>query len=189
MSRVLLAVLFCACGRIDAGVEVQVFAQVKSKVATLETARLNVSSARLVPCSDVMAAFAPISTAWAHGAEPHGEPTFEATLDLLSTDRVLITTLKPQPERFCALDVGVSAASSDGLTLLVQANARRYVASSSRVTRLLLSPFTLDSTRRSKNVLVELDSAPLASLDPASNDARTRLLDELLSAASLTDIP
>jgi hypothetical protein len=199
-----LASLLPGCASREAGLEVVVHAEVTRSVTMpqLDVARLTLTSARAVPCLEVMAQhLSPISSAWAHGAG--GDPTasplravFDVAVDLATPGRTTLATLRPPPGTWCGLEVTFgpsgSEASWGGTTLLVEATkagvGRRYVANAVRTLQLPLLARTLSASSRHHELVVQLDPAPLSSLEPAASDARRELLDSLVASVSLSTL-
>lgn len=195
-----LSVATVGCARIDPGLEVEVTLEVQPR-ASVDVARLSVTSVRLVPCDEVLAALAPVASAWAHGAAPLPDSPLRAAvavdLDLLTPGVVPLATLRPAPVVVCGVELGVSPSAASatwgGTTLLVDVTregaTRRFVSTSGRTTRVTSLPLTLGEQRRTARLPLTLDTTALATLDPAASDARRALLDEVLASLTLAETP
>lgn len=203
MRGALLCVLLSACATREAGIEVEVSLAVGAVPTTgprLDLARLSLTSARGVPCTEVMAALSPLSTAWAHGAHTLETSPLLADVavdvDLLTPATTPLATLRPPPGLWCALELGFARSTTDtawgGTTLLVDAAdasaSTRYLSTSERHLQLLFMPLTLSEAQRHHHLTVGLDPAALSTLQPSTNDARRELLDTLLASLSLSAV-
>lgn len=194
MRAALIVALLSGCASREAGIEVVVQASVVN--ATSNAARLNVTRVRGVSCFEFMARnLSPVSTAWAHGshAEAGGSPLradVDFSLDLSHATPSSITTLRPPPGTWCALEVTFSRSASKetwgGTTLFIEAQTRRYVSNSARTIQLPFLGHTLSAAQPRLDLRLAIDAAPLASIDPAAPDARLELLDTLMSSLSVS---
>lgn len=192
-ALVSLAVL-SACASREGGIEVVV----QASVANLSNApaRLTVTSVRGVSCFEFMAQrLSPLSTAWAHGTHTNAEASplradVDLSFDLTQATQPTVATLRPPPGTWCALEVTFGPSASEepwgGTTLLVEVSGRRYLSTSARTVQLPFLARSLSGTTPRLDLLLTIDAAPLASLDPAAPDARRELLDTLLASVSVS---
>lgn len=181
------------CASREAGIEVVV----QAVVANVSTApaRLTVTSVRGVSCFEFMAQrWSPLSTAWAHGAHPSVETSplradVNLSFDLSQATQPTVATLRPPPGTWCALEVSFGPSTAQepwgGTTLFVELAGRRYLSTSARTLQLPFLGRTL-TTSSPLTLTVNLDAAPIASIDPAAPDARRELLDTILASVSVS---
>lgn len=204
MRTFLATVLACsACASREEGIEVTVSLQMTSPPSLVRSARLSVTHLRLVPCTEVLAAFSPLSTAWAHGSHASApasplEVSLAADVDLLATEPVQLAAFAPPPGELCGVELEVAPSSTDapwkGTTLSVDAvkgaSARQYFSLSSRRTLVRALPLGLGASSRHHALRLVLDGAVFSTLEPAVNDARRELLDSSLASMTLaSDLP
>jgi hypothetical protein len=196
----IVATVLCGCADRQPGIEVALLVEVSAQPAgsarvELDVASMQVTWVRGVPCGEMLAhALRPVATAWAHGGHAETDPlrvTVDRSVNLATFSSQPLTVLRPPPGLWCAVEFEVGPAADTGTSLLVDARrgtqTRRYLSAGTRRLRLERPPLVLDTEgRRDLHLLVDAGPA-LASLDPATTDARRELLDTLLASMRWND--
>jgi hypothetical protein len=199
-AALVVAAALWGCAERHPGIEVALFVEVSAQPTgaarvELEGAVLHVSWVRGVPCGETVArAWSPVSTAWAHGGHADTDPLrveVDRPVDLTSPAPQALAVLRPAPGVWCAVELEFGPADDTATSLLVDArrsgSSRRYLSAGTRRVRLARLPLVLDAEGR-RDLHLLLDAGPtLASLDPATTDARRELLDTLLASMRWND--
>lgn len=199
-TALLVVTLLSGCASREEGIEVEVSLRFTVPPGPVQRGRLSLSRARLVPCTEVLAAWSPVSSAWAHGEHVSSKSSpFEAALavdaDVLSPTPVLLATFTPPPTLVCGVELDVAPSATEaawkGTSLWLEATAngatRSYFSMSGKRHQARMMPFELTSTQRRRALTIHLDGAAFTTLQPAMNDARRELLDSLLASMTITD--